>query len=191
MSDFNKRLYLKGCYSMKNNLLNSVYLSLGTNMGNREENLKTAVQLLNRNESISIEAVSSIYETAPIGFINQSSFFNIALFIQTNLNPMEMLDVCQSIENSLGRVRDIRWGPRIIDLDILLYNNENIETDRLTVPHPRMFERAFVLVPLLEIAEKPFNEKLLHARDALDRLNIEKEGVILWKKINQLNEFLT
>lgn len=169
--------------------MNNVYLSLGTNIGEREENLKKAVRMLNENKSISIESISSIYETAPVGYVDQPAFLNIALLIQTNLNAMEMLDVCQSIENSLGRVRDIRWGPRIIDLDILLYNDENIETDRLIVPHPRMFERAFVLVPLLEIANEPFNEKLLQAKATLDCINIDEEGVSLWKKIN-LNEFL-
>lgn len=170
--------------------MNNVYLSLGTNIGNREENLKKAVQLLNENESVSIEAISSIYETAPVGYVDQPSFLNIALFIKTNLNPQETLTVCQSVENTLGRVREIRWGPRIIDLDILLYNDENIETDNLIVPHPRMFERAFVLVPLLEIAKEPLSKKLLQAKNELLKLNVKEEEVYLWKKINSLDEFL-
>lgn len=170
--------------------MNSVYLSLGTNIGQREENLKKAVQLLNDNKEIVIEKVSSIYETAPVGFVDQPSFLNIALYVKTNLTPMDMLSLCRSIEHTLGRVRDIRWGPRIIDLDILLYNDENIETDVLTVPHPRMFERAFVLVPLLEIANKPFNEKLQKAYEALRKLNVKEEGVKLWKQIMNINDFI-
>lgn len=170
--------------------MNNVYLSLGTNIGERQENLKKAVQLLNENKSITIEAISSIYETAPVGYVDQPNFLNIALYIKTELNPQDTLAVCQSVENALGRVRDIRWGPRIIDLDILLYNDENIETDHLLVPHPRMFERAFVLVPLLEIAKEPLGEKLSQAKKTLEKLNVEEEGVYLWKKINSLDEFL-
>lgn len=171
--------------------MNDVYLSIGTNIGNREENLKQAVRILHEKESISVKAVSSIYETAPVGYVDQPAFLNMALYIKTSFNPMEILDVCQSVENFLGRIRDIRWGPRIIDLDVLLYNNENIETEKLFVPHPRMFERAFVLVPLLEIAKKPFNDHLLRAEQAFKNLNVEKEGVYLWKKIDSLNEIVT
>lgn len=170
--------------------MNNVYLSLGTNIGNREENLKKAVKLLGKQQSIAIEAISSIYETAPVGYVDQPSFLNIALLVKTNVNPNTVLRICQSIENELGRVRDIRWGPRVIDLDILLYNNDNIETDDLIVPHPRMFERAFVLVPLLEIAKQPFGEKLTQAEQALSQMDVEAEGVVLWKKISSVNEFL-
>ncbi len=93
-----------------------------------------------------------------------------------------MLEVCQSVENELGRVREFRWGPRIIDLDILLYNHENIETESLIVPHPRMYERAFVLVPLIEITPTPIGEQLQLAHEALSQLNCEKECVTLWKE---------
>lgn len=169
--------------------MNKVYLSLGTNIGDREENLKKAVRLLEEQEAVSIEAISSIYETAPVGFLDQPSFLNIALLVQTTVEPIDMLRICQSIENELGRVREIRWGPRVIDLDILLFNNDNIETDELIVPHARMFERAFVLVPLLEIAEKPFGEKLVQAEKALSEMNVEAEGVVLWKEIRSVEEF--
>ena len=140
--------------------MNKVYLSLGTNIGDREQNLKQAVEMLHSKDDIEVKAVSSIYETDPVGFLDQPSFLNIAVYIETNLSSQETLKICQSIENELGRVREIRWGPRIIDLDILLYNNDNIEVENLVVPHPRMYERAFVLVPLLEIAKQPFTSNL-------------------------------
>ena len=113
--------------------MNKVYLSLGTNIGDRESNLKLAVEMLQSKESIEVKAVSSIYETDPVGFLDQPSFLNIAVYIETNLSSQETLKICQSIENELGRVREIRWGPRIIDLDILLYNNDNIEIGRAHV----------------------------------------------------------
>lgn len=163
--------------------MNEVYLSLGTNMGEREENLRDAVRLLRKKEGLLLKKISPIYETLPVGYVNQATFLNIALYIHTNLSPFEMLDVCQSIENELGRVRDIRWGPRIIDLDILLYNNENVVTEKLTIPHERMFERAFVLVPLMDIAKKPYNEYLMKAQKTLGTMNLEKEGIKVYKEI--------
>ncbi len=97
--------------------------------------------------------------------------------METGLTAQELLEICQKIEHELGRVRDIRWGPRTADLDILLYNNDNIETENLIVPHPRMHERAFVLIPLLEIAP-------LMASPMVDA------GVILWKKVNGVDDLL-
>ena len=100
-----------------------------------------------------------------------------------------MLKVCQGIEQELGRVREYRWGPRIIDLDILLYNHENIETESLIVPHERMFERAFVLVPLVEISDQA-TEQLRSAHEALVTMDIQKEGVVQWKKAVTVEEFV-
>ncbi|MEK4254080.1 2-amino-4-hydroxy-6-hydroxymethyldihydropteridine diphosphokinase [Ureibacillus sp. FSL K6-2830] len=162
-------------------MVNDVYLSLGTNLGDRENNLKSAIDLLQRKEGIRIKKISPIYETAPVGYVDQPSFLNIAIYAQTILSPIELLQTCQLIENDLGRVRNIRWGPRIIDLDILLFNNDNIESENLIIPHPRMFERAFVLVPLLDIASKPYSEKLIQAEAALKNINLEKEGIQKWK----------
>lgn len=170
--------------------MTDVYLSLGTNIGEREQNLKKAVALLRQKKGIRIQAVSSIYETAPIGLVEQPSFLNICLYVTTDASPYEMLEICQSIENELGRVREIRWGPRIIDLDILLYNQETIVADHLIIPHPRMYERAFVLVPLMEIANKPYGEKLQHAERVLKALDLDKEGVTLWRPINSVEEFI-
>ncbi|MEJ9279778.1 2-amino-4-hydroxy-6-hydroxymethyldihydropteridine diphosphokinase [Ureibacillus thermosphaericus] len=162
-------------------MVNDVYLSLGTNLGDRENNLKSAIDLLQSKEGIWIKKISPIYETAPVGYVDQPSFLNIAIYAQTILSPIELLQTCQLIENDLGRVRNIRWGPRIIDLDILLFNNDNIESENLIIPHPRMFERAFVLVPLLDIASKPYSEKLIQAEAALKNINLEKEGIQKWK----------
>ncbi len=169
--------------------MNTVYLSIGTNMGEREANLKLAVKLLTEASGITVEEVSSVYETAPVGFLDQASFLNIAVRLTTNLSPAEMLLLCQKIEQELGRIREFRWGPRIIDLDILLYNQENIETESLIVPHERMFERAFVLVPLMEIS-MPSTGQLRRAQEALALLDIQKEGVVQWKKSVTVEEFV-
>lgn len=170
--------------------MNNVYMSLGTNIGDREQNLKLAVRLLQDTENVSVCAVSSIYETAPVGYVDQPSFLNIALSIETTYSALDMLKICQTVENELGRVREVRWGPRIIDLDILLYNNDNIEVKDLIVPHPRMFERAFVLVPLLEIAKSSQTPHLEMAKSCLERMDLEAEGVTKWKSINSVDEFL-
>lgn len=170
--------------------MNKVYLSLGTNIGQREENLKLAVRLLQEKPNVTVQAISSIYETAPVGYLDQPSFLNIALYIETSLPAMDVLTICQSVENELGRVRDIRWGPRIIDLDILLFNNDNIEVENLIVPHPRMFERAFVLVPLLEIAASIEALQLQLAKSSLESMNLVAEGITKWKSVSSVDEFL-
>lgn len=131
--------------------MNEAYISLGSNMGDKEEALRHAVALLNEHEGIHVLAVSSIYDTDPVGYEEQDVFLNIVVKIETILAAQPLLEVCQKIEQELKRVRIIRWGPRTIDLDILLFNDEVIETDTLSVPHPRMHERAFVLVPLMEL----------------------------------------
>ncbi|RHW31724.1 2-amino-4-hydroxy-6-hydroxymethyldihydropteridine diphosphokinase [Lysinibacillus yapensis] len=170
--------------------MNKVYLSLGTNIGDREQNLKTAVGMLQETPGVSVVKVSSIYETAPVGYTEQPSFFNIALYVETTHAALEMLKICQSVENELGRVRDIRWGPRIIDLDILLFNNDNIKVQNLTVPHPRMFERAFVLVPLMEIADNAQTPQLQQAKFSLERMDLAEEGILKWKLIRDVSDFV-
>lgn len=131
--------------------MNQVYIALGTNIEPREGHLEEALQLLAENNDIQIEKKSSIYETAPVGYADQADFLNMVIAIKTSLSPIGLLDVCQEIEQHLGRKRTIRFGPRTIDLDILVYNQENRQTERLIIPHPRMHERAFVLVPFAEI----------------------------------------
>ena len=169
--------------------MNTVYLSIGTNIGEREQNLVEAVRELATMEAVNVERVSSIYETAPVGFVDQQAFLNIAVKLTTTLDAQTMLERCQQVEQHLGRVRIVRWGPRSIDLDILLFNHENIETESLIVPHERMFERAFVLVPLAEISE-PVTPQLQRAHEQLSQMDLEKEGVVLWKQVKSVEEFV-
>ncbi|MBD8005927.1 2-amino-4-hydroxy-6-hydroxymethyldihydropteridine diphosphokinase [Bacillus norwichensis] len=163
---------------------NLAFLSLGSNIGDREKWLKAAIRELKQTKGIEIEKVSSIYETDPVGYTDQDLFLNIAVKITTSLSAYELLTRCLQIEERLGRVRKFRNGPRKIDLDILLYNNENIEMEDLQIPHPRMTERAFVLVPLLEIDGKvKLPEQNVSLVDVLNEIP-DKEGVRLWKQIN-------
>ena len=170
--------------------MNIVYLSIGTNIGDRLKNLQQAVRYLMETSAVEVVAISSIYETAAVGYTEQADFLNIAVKVETALNPFEMLTVCQHIEQQLGRVREFRWGPRVIDLDILLYNQENIEANHLNIPHKRMFERAFVLVPLAEITPEPSNLLLRKVHQAVGSFDCKKEGVILWKANDTVDEFV-
>lgn len=126
-------------------------LGLGSNMGDPKANLAAAIARLDASEGISVRAVSSAYRTPPWGPIPQDDYRNICLVIETVLSPRDLLGRCLEIERELGRVRDVRWGPRIIDIDVLIYGGEQVEEEHLSIPHPRMGERAFVLVPLAEI----------------------------------------
>lgn len=130
-----------------------VFLGLGSNIGDRLATLQDAVDRLGADERIVVHAVSSVYETEPIGGPEQDPFLNIAARIATVHNPAKLLAACQAIEQALGRVRTVRWGPRTIDIDLLLYaDRRTLESARLHVPHPRLTERAFALIPLLEVA---------------------------------------
>ncbi|PKG22500.1 2-amino-4-hydroxy-6-hydroxymethyldihydropteridine diphosphokinase [Niallia nealsonii] len=161
---------------------NKAYISLGSNIGNRVEYLHEAVRMLDGQEKIKLVSISSIYETDPVGYVEQDPFLNIVLEVRTSLSPLDLLHVCQSVENELGRKRVIRWGPRTIDLDILLYNHENIESEKLNIPHPRIEERAFVMIPLLEIAptiQLPNKSMpLIESNEFLQG----KEGVRIWRR---------
>lgn len=132
--------------------LRTAYLSLGSNLGNREGNLAEAVRRLADTPGVEVRRVSSVYETAPVGGPPQGDFLNLAVEVVTTLSPRELLATCQRIEADLGRERTVRWGPRTIDLDILLYEGETSADPELTLPHPRLLERQFALVPLAEIA---------------------------------------
>lgn len=127
-----------------------VYLAFGSNLGNRQENLSTALQRL--HEIVDIHKISSVYETEPVGYLDQPRFLNMVCYGQTAASPAELLRNTKTIEEALGRERSFRNAPRPIDIDILLYDDLCLETEDLTLPHPRMSERAFVLVPLAEIA---------------------------------------
>ncbi len=128
----------------------TVYLALGSNLGERLENLNQAMQYL--AEQVSISTHSEIYETPPWGVVDQPRFLNQVVKGKTSLTPHRLLDFIKSIEKKMGRVDTYRYGPRKIDIDILLYGRRIVDTHRLLVPHPHMHERAFVLVPLADIA---------------------------------------
>ncbi len=149
------------------------YIALGTNLGNRDENLKTVLKEIKKIANITKK--SSIYETDPIGYKDQGKFLNMAIEIQTQLSPIDLIVKLQEIEHKMGRVRTIENGPRIIDLDILLYRNEIINEKNLKIPHPRMHSRKFVLEPLNEIAQNVIHPKL--------NLSINT----LWTKIKSQN----
>ena len=133
--------------------MTKVYLSLGSNMGDRQDYLQRAVEALKQLTDTEVKAVSSYYETAAWGLTNQADFLNLALALETQLPAESLLSACQAIEKDLDRVRHEHWGPRTVDIDILLYGQEIWETEHLIVPRPFMTQRAFVLVPLLEIAK--------------------------------------
>ena len=131
----------------------TVYIGLGSNLGDREATIRAAVDRLRAHPQIKVTAESSLIETAPVGGpAGQPTFLNGAAALETDLEPDALLDVLKGIERDLGRRPRTRWGPREIDLDVLLYGDRVIETARLTVPHPRLAQRRFVLAPLSEIA---------------------------------------
>lgn len=126
-------------------------LGLGTNMGERIENLKNAVVALNHIPQTAVQKLSAVYETSPVGYARQQDFYNCAVLCESALEPHEMLGVCLGIESGLGRVRNFKNGPRIIDIDLLLAEEKIIKTPNLIVPHPHIRERLFVLLPMLDL----------------------------------------
>lgn len=130
----------------------TAYIGLGSNLGDKEANIKKALELLGAAPGVQVKKVASFYRTAPLYKPKQDFFLNTVAEIETSLDPHELLKLCKDIEKGLERVPTERWGPRTIDLDLLLYGNDKISTSDLIVPHPRMNERAFVIAPLAEIA---------------------------------------
>lgn len=129
----------------------TAYIGIGSNLGDREENLNKAINTLTRVNGIEVLRTSQLYDTAPIGYTDQPNFLNGVVEIKTKLAPCTLLKVCHQIEDELKRVHTIKWGPRTIDLDILLYGNIVINEENIVIPHPRMNERKFVLEPLSEL----------------------------------------
>ena len=127
------------------------YVGLGANLGPREVTLLRAVDLLAETEGVDVLQVSQLRETEPFGVVDQPAYLNGAVVIDTTLTPRELLDRLLAIERDLGRVRDVRWGPRTIDLDLLLYGDLSVDQPGLHVPHPRLAERRFALEPLAEL----------------------------------------
>jgi len=153
-----------------------VFIALGSNLEPREKYLQRAVNLMSEHAGFEVVMVSASYETQPVGGPpDQEMYLNAVAKIRTTLDPESLLDALQAIERELGRKRDTFWGPRTIDLDILLYGREIISTDRLIVPHPLMHERKFVLEPLAQIAPDAVHPILqMTARTILESLGEEE-----------------
>ena len=128
------------------------YLGLGTNLKDRKANLGKVLDLLSAESGVRLLRCSRIYETEPWGVADQPAFLNSVVEVATSLAPERLLDVCKDVENRMGRRPGIRWGPRLIDVDILLYGNLVVQLPHLEIPHPRLHLRAFALVPLAELA---------------------------------------
>ncbi len=131
-----------------------VYLGLGGNIGDMRANLAVAAQRLNEAEGLKVVAKSSLYATAPWGKTDQAEFYNAVIACDCLLSPRQLLSLCQSIERQMGRERKEHWGPRLIDIDILLFGDRQINEADLHIPHPYLEQRAFVVIPLLEIAPR-------------------------------------
>jgi len=129
-----------------------IFLGLGSNLGERERNLGQAVSHINEISETIVAKISSIYETEPVGNVEQNTFLNAVLEVRSSLGPFELLQHLQNIEIIMGRVRQQEWGPRVIDLDVLTFGDFNINHPKLTIPHPHITNRRFVLEPLCEIA---------------------------------------
>ena len=132
----------------------AIYLGLGSNLGDRLSNLTGAVEKLERR-GVRLLRSSRVYETDPVGGPEQPDYLNAVIEVATELEPRELLEACLDVERALGRERGERWGPRTIDIDLLTFGNREIREAELEVPHPRMHERAFVLIPLLELDADP------------------------------------
>ena len=138
----------------------TAYVGLGSNLGDSVGNIRQALDMLDQADDLSILAISSLYETEPEGYENQGWFVNAVAQTETDLPPRELLKLFKEIEGTFGRKESVRWGPREIDLDLLLYDQLCLESPDIIIPHPRMHHRAFVLVPLAEIAADIFHPVL-------------------------------
>jgi 2-amino-4-hydroxy-6-hydroxymethyldihydropteridine diphosphokinase len=164
----------------------TAFLSLGGNLGDPAKSMGAALRMLDADPQTVVVAVSSLYRTPPWGKLDQPDFLNAAAEISTGLSPRELLDLCLEAERKLKRVREERWGPRLIDIDILVFGGRRIHESGLDIPHPRMLERAFVLTPLAEIApDLSVDDRSMEARVAAsDTTGIERlpRGRDWWKE---------
>ena len=163
----------------------TAYIGLGGNIGDRIGYLTSAIRQLNHSGDIEVVALSSVYETAPFGYLEQDNFLNMVVKINTSLDPLALLKYCNYIESNLFRKRDVRWGPRTIDIDVLLYGDVSYKDEVLTIPHPGILERAFVMIPLLDVAEENIEINGIKIKEKLTTL--DKKGVSLLKKVLSLD----
>ena len=162
-----------------------VYIGFGSNIGDRLAHIQNAIRALSKTEGITLEKISSVYKTDPVGYETQAQFLNGVVAIQTHLPPLSLLHTLKNIETAIGRQHRIRWGPREIDLDILIYGDLCLQTEKLVIPHPEMHLRRFVLAPLAEIApdvvhpvfQETVQTLLEHLED--DKSVRKKEGCVL------------
>ncbi len=155
-----------------------VLISLGSNVGDPAAQIATAVAHLERDPAIKVKALSALYQTVPVGPVTQDDFVNAAVRIETSLAPDKLMSRLLEIEATMGRDRAsaVRWGPRVIDLDVILFDALTLKTDLIEVPHPRFRERAFVLVPMAEIAPdwSIEGQSLRALADAIDQSGVRK-----------------
>ncbi|MBW2590874.1 MAG: 2-amino-4-hydroxy-6-hydroxymethyldihydropteridine diphosphokinase [Deltaproteobacteria bacterium] len=159
------------------------YISVGSNIGNKIENCKKGVDALIRSDSVTLKAQSRYYKTDPVDYLNQDWFINYVVKIETSLDPFELLNRLKSIQRNAGRINDvIRFGPRILDLDIILFGDVVINLENLTIPHPRMHKRRFVLKPVCdidaEIIHPVFKKNMEYL---LNNIDDEEQGIAEYK----------
>ena len=160
------------------NHMTTAYIGLGSNMGNSKKVINSVVKVLANHESFCMPIVSSMYETSPVGHENQEDFINAVVKVDTSLSSASLLKFLMTIEKAAGRKRDSKLpdGPRIVDCDLLLFGREEVQTETLIIPHPRMTKRLFVMEPLIEIAPKAFIPGFGYAKE-------------VFQKLEDLNEF--
>ena len=151
------------------------YLGLGTNIGDKSKNLKTAINYINDLENTSIIITSKFITTSPYGYLDQDDFLNTVVKVKTDFSPQTLLKKINLIEKKMGRVREIHWGPRIIDIDILYYENLIVNDENLKIPHPEIPKRMFVLNSLIEICPNKIDPKL------------QKTIKTIWSELNEKN----
>ena len=165
--------------------MHAAYIGFGSNIGDRLAYIQNAIHALSKTEGVTLQKISSVYKTDPVGYEAQAHFLNGVAAIQTDLPPLSLLHALKDIETAIGRKHRIRWGPREIDLDILIYGDLCLQTEKLIIPHPEMHLRRFVLAPLAEIAPDlvhPVLQETIHTLlDSLadDKSVLKKEDCVL------------
>ncbi len=157
-------------------MLHTAYIGIGSNLGSPAENCLKAIEHLNAHSDLTLLTQSSLYQSEPFGLPDQDWFVNAAIQLTTGLSPEDLLQACLSIEQSMGRTRNEKWGPRIIDLDILFYDDLILKQDGLEIPHPGIPERSFVLEPMNEIAPDLIHPSLkISVQELLDKIPSPQE----------------